>query len=644
MKSSLLVKHLISILILNSIFVFTYAQSKVPGIQYLGQGYDIFDKYADPSSVKERLLREDAHQYISVNKINSKLVEEYSGTSLSEVSSSYANKLGLNINAFIFKVGISTEFSGLNKSSNRLYYSSILDITTNHKIKYNIIPESEMDELRGLLDPRAKSRLDNPAISPEVIFKTYGTHYLFSILVGGSAKFNTVTAMSENMSESGIRAALDTEYKKISGSASTQNSTSYKSIVENTSSKLYAIGGNTEYLNNISDKDTYFQWASGIAKNSVLCGFDKESLRPVWELCSDPKRRVELEKYFKEVHLPKYAFTFNTQNILTKVLKNDNIQSIFKGNFTGESSNEYVTLNSKVGVVLHYGPNLEKTSNLITFNSDVEGVNFVPKNIARILSVDPVGTGNINSNLSRLVIGDFQGNTAFFSIVKNGDSYSVKRFDTAKNTYGVLSLKSKTKRYLLTMQKGSIVKVYDYDKRNWISRDFSQDISYSTKDFMSLAKIGDLNNDGIEDFVVSGFNFVFVLSFDGESIKIIKRYNMNEKIGATFSIVPAVMVHNVGNVDDQSKDDVIMTSTHYYGRFSAGNNGLNADEVLSIFSEFPSTMNISSVGKIIGSVDIDADGRNEVVFLHDLNQVRTYYFIDVYTKKIKLKHSYKYYN
>lgn len=614
------------------------AQINVPGIEYLGKGYNIFDKYADPTSVKERILINTDKASISTQRISTKQVDQISGSSLSELSSSYSRKLGLNVNAFIFKVGIETEFSGMVNSSQKQFYSSIIDISSTYKLKYNILPESEIDDLRNLLDPKAKSRLNNPTVSPQSLFEIYGSHYLFNITVGGSARFNTVTNISESASETGIKLAIEAEYKKISGSASNQQSESQKTILQNTSKKLYAIGGNSQYLNDIHDKNAYFNWVNGIESNSVLCGFDANSLRPIWELCADPTRRKEIEKYFYDVYIKKFGMPFNNQNIRNKVLRTDYITSIFQGNFTGKSPNEFITLNKRNGVVLHYGNNLEHSINLIAFNSNLDGVNFTPDKGARILSIDPFGTDDLKFTGNRIVIGDNFGNVNYYQIVADGNAYVAKRFDSNTNTYNVFSLKGKDRRYLIKQEKQLNFMAYDYRTKNWFQKDLTADLQLTSPILLSVAKIGDVNGDNIDDFYLTGFNWHAIIGFDGQNFKVIRKFQRPEKIGAYYNILMSDVAYTVGNLDGHYKDDLIIMGTTQYARLHAGNNTVDVDDCLSLANEIQQ-LKIPMGSKIIGSMDIDADGKNEIVFANDFNQQRNYFFVDVADKKVKLLHS-----
>lgn len=65
-----------------------------------------------------------------------------------------------------------------------------------------------------------------------------------------------------------------------------------------TQTKLSVVGGNSEYANSIENNAQYIKWVQGITNQPVLCGFDENSLVPIWELCSTQERKEELYEFF----------------------------------------------------------------------------------------------------------------------------------------------------------------------------------------------------------------------------------------------------------------------------------------------------------------------------------------------------------
>ena len=611
-------------------------QTQVSGVDYLGKGYDVFGKYADPSSVKERLLSISNTDYISINTINSKRVEKVSGKDLREMSNQFAAKLKLGVGAFFFKGGIETSFAQESSSREAVIYSSIIDVSSQHHIKFDIEPKiaAEMKTLRSFLLPRAKERLNSKEYTPEDLFKIYGTHYLFSIDVGGSARYNTITRKTEQDSKETIAAAIEAEYKIFSGGASTELTSSQKSIVSQTKKNLYAIGGNSEFLHDINDKVAYKNWVKGIPTKSVLCGFNESSLRPIWELCENPERAKELEMYYKNVYIKKFPSPpifvnpISSNTIKTKLLNNAFITQVFGGHFTSEDAIEFLSVDMKSGINLHFGDNLINTVNLISNNSQVDGVNFSVEKQSRIIAVEKLS----NTGRMGFIITDGKGNMALYTIAKVGNTYQAKKFHAGSGLYNATVLTGKGAKYLILQQGDAHFKAYSLtdSKAAAISFDATNIVgSFGAEYISSMAKLGDINRDGFEEIYCTAKNGHFILSFDGTKFTAIKKFVKGEVIANAFYVGNNDFVHSIGDPDHNKNSSIVLyNENRQFTVLLPGNQtvilgaNLVRDRAYGKFS-------INQNSEILGYLDIDGDNKDEVIFGADTGMSKNFQIVEI---------------
>lgn len=606
---------------------FSFAQSN--GLDYLGKGYDIFGKYADPSSVKERLLRVDDPDIISTKNISSKDIETFEGSSISELSQTYNNQVGLNIDALIFKVGIETDFSGSTDQKLEQYFTSINDVTITSQVQYAIDPSYDIQVLKDMLHPMAKRYLNDVNYPIENLFQKYGTHYLFDIKIGASARYTSTTNSSTKIDASAVKLALTGEYKKLSGGASTEQTETQKMIISNTRSKLYAIGGNSEGLQSINDKDQYKEWASGIRTNSVLCALDKNSLRPIWELCENKERANAIKNYFYNVYIKKFPLPVNMKALDNGVFKSAFIQQVFKGNFTGQSENEYLTVDIKNGITLHYGSNLKNSVNLMPYESTLNGVDFSVQSGGKVLHVDKM------DGKQMFTIIDNNFNTAIYSIVKSGSSYTIKNEAELKAISIQMLNKENKNHYFVFMQLSGVLmqglndsdEVYELDV-------FSALKQYNSGLINSISKIGDVNNDLVEDLYIVCQNGHFIVALEKGSFKIIKAVTKGNLLGNAYEVNSNDFATNAGRINSDDKADIFLTDGNTIAIITAANGGVNVDSKYYRSTTFAS-IGLSSNAEYIGSVDVDQDGISELIFATDLGSSRKYQIIDISKNKIK---------
>ncbi len=287
-----------------------YAQTQTPGLDVLGYGYDVFGNYADQASKKKYCLftysefknvpigssQYSVPQYVFLENISKHKVSTISGESMGAYCKSQSASVGLGVDAMFFSASINSSFSQSSSDSERHFYYTYRDANTKWRISFD---ERDYDNLDKILDPRFKQ--DLATMDPAKLFELYGTHYIASAYLGGRTDYNTESTMTSTTNTNDISVAIEASYGAVTGSVALSQSQKNTLSNSKTNSKLTVTGGNSEYANNVSDPVSYEKWASGIATMPVLCDFDKNSLKPIWNFCTSATRKDELKAEFAKI-------------------------------------------------------------------------------------------------------------------------------------------------------------------------------------------------------------------------------------------------------------------------------------------------------------------------------------------------------
>jgi hypothetical protein len=290
------------------------AQSKFPGVQSIGKSYDVFGGYANAKSVNHYKLfdfskietYEDAHGntlpiIVTIDDISEHTVKTVEGNSISEYVSNLTVDAGVKGKAFLFKGAFDHHFSKDKTSTKKMFYYTYMDVNTKWRVS---LDTRNLAKLREYLDEQFKTDLAN--LTPEVLFDTYGSHFITKAFLGGRVDYSTVTVSTDDMTSTNVRNAVSAKFMGISGSLEHETSDASYLTTSNTSTKFYVIGGDSEFSNGPHNPEEYKAWAKSMTAKPVLCGFGKKSLMPIWDLIENPDRAVQLRDYFNAYILPKH--------------------------------------------------------------------------------------------------------------------------------------------------------------------------------------------------------------------------------------------------------------------------------------------------------------------------------------------------
>lgn len=285
-----------------------------PGFDIVGKGYNVFDEFANNKSTERYPLfdfssaktRKNAYGHetprvISLDNISDHIVKTIEGSSITEYAQNLSETVGLSGDAYFFKASVENQFSQeFEQSAEHLFYT-YMDINTKWRVN---LDTRNMDTLRKYLDVQFKA--DLATMNPDELFKLYGTHFITHAYLGGRIDYSAISEVNRSISKSEIIDAVNGSYFQISGSYENESGNSSLLQTSHTKTHLNVVGGNSQYARSITNHEQYLKWAEGIEKRPVLCGFDDNSLEPIWTLCSNAKRRKQLEDHFMNVVLPKY--------------------------------------------------------------------------------------------------------------------------------------------------------------------------------------------------------------------------------------------------------------------------------------------------------------------------------------------------
>jgi hypothetical protein len=186
----------------------------VPGLEFLGRGYDVFGRYASVDSCKQNIIDFSGADQTDQMTLNRSVDGEtlakafnqipiqiddtytmpktvtYSGLFAVESVNEFQSTVSEQMTKWSAHANVSGSYGAFGGEIDARFSSNLSKLaTTKH---YSLVSKSTYWELSlayslehpAPLKQDVQDELDNPALTPEDFFKHYGTHYLSSVAIG----------------------------------------------------------------------------------------------------------------------------------------------------------------------------------------------------------------------------------------------------------------------------------------------------------------------------------------------------------------------------------------------------------------------------------------------------------------------------
>ncbi len=274
------------------------------------------------------------------------------GTNISEYSKTLSGSVGVSGGIGAFKASVKTNFGSFSKVTAET--SFITNNAVVRKREYYIEGGSDLDTLKQYLAPKFEQAVNNPNVSPETLFSTYGTHLLNKVSFGGTLSMNYLYTNTAQESSNSLSVEAQASYGTISGTASASEQQAAAKLAADSKISIKSTGG-TNSINATSidgAKASYATWEGSIkAADPASLEFvgapsPDASLAswatPIWDFATDPGRKAAIEKQFNE-DLAANAAYFKTLQAPVTYVKNIYVAA------DNSSANAEAKLRSEVG-------------------------------------------------------------------------------------------------------------------------------------------------------------------------------------------------------------------------------------------------------------------------------------------------------
>lgn len=273
----------------------------------LGHGYNVTDKYLDGSSSKALVL--DVSKLEQLKRITSAELSEttyshYSGTDIIDFSLNMSGGVGLNFLAFVGSLNSNFKSSYKFSSDESFAFYSLEYLRASYTLS------ATNDVLRTCLTANFQSDIANA--TPAEIVNIYGTHVLAKIFTGARLEAFMKTESTIADVKGAVDAKLGITFKKLFGlSVNYSFDGSLETKTRNTELFYKTIGGTAELESGeFMDIDgttvqqpklNMIKWSASIP--STVPRFikaDESSFIPIYELITDPSKKLSVENYVKQ--------------------------------------------------------------------------------------------------------------------------------------------------------------------------------------------------------------------------------------------------------------------------------------------------------------------------------------------------------
>ncbi len=301
----------------------------LPGLEILGCGYDVTDRFADPDSKRGRIfsLGKNTEVYrtqwgteyrlpdesvLDVNDKTSSSFEVSRGGSAEEYTKKLALRANVSVKYGLFSSDVTSNYSEEQRSSINHEF-----MTVHHRHEVWTLTLNDYESL-----PMLKTAEDNinGKLSAAEVFTRYGTHVLISGVIGGRAEYHCMVDRSRFTSEQNLEIVAKAAYGgvlDIKAGISTVKKETVDRFKENSTTKFRTVGGD---FSATFDPQSFSDWVKTFRNEPVLIDFTKGSLVPIFTLAKEAARRKELEDAYNEYLQKKQLTPYTGARIAVRVV------------------------------------------------------------------------------------------------------------------------------------------------------------------------------------------------------------------------------------------------------------------------------------------------------------------------------------
>lgn len=267
----------------------------------LGRGYDVCDSYAQIDYVRSAVL--DYAALDQAGEVQSFPEETTTyNTAAGSSTSTYQENLGtyakLSGHYKYFSGTLKTAFSSSDFSSSSNQYATIM---VNHqKYLYAVADRTSPDSLKPFMTENFRNDINDASITPQQLFRKYGTHALAAIMLGARYNYNLSAAKTNTSSSTQIKGFAQASFKNLFSSVNAEcgfdTSSVDTSAFSTEDSNATAVGGNST---KIASNNGFMNWVDSINDASIVFSdFAANGLIPIWDFCDDQGRKTAIESAF----------------------------------------------------------------------------------------------------------------------------------------------------------------------------------------------------------------------------------------------------------------------------------------------------------------------------------------------------------
>ncbi|WGS51225.1 MACPF domain-containing protein [Paraburkholderia sp. D15] len=292
------------------------SEDALPGVAWMGYGYDIFGNYADDESATFPLfdwskvdtasvtIEGKVYRYpkvLDVTTDQSADVFTITGETISSYQTNLATSTSVSGSYNYFSGSLEVDFSSQSLVKSENSFSRVQQTVKLWALRLN-----PARSLRQYARPDFLAALDGADTDAkrDALFDQYGSHFLSAIEMGGRAVLSSSTNKLTVDRSYSIGVTAEASYKSLVGQLDVKDQTKYSNSIDSfnsTSESRRSVkgGDGVKALSAFDGKKGFSEWKESVKDLPAFIDFvSKNPLAGIWVLCETDDKASKLEDYF----------------------------------------------------------------------------------------------------------------------------------------------------------------------------------------------------------------------------------------------------------------------------------------------------------------------------------------------------------